>query len=115
MATLIGLALFIGIVSGSYPSLVLSSFQPTTVLKGTRVRSSRSSSLFRNSLVVTQFAIGVTLIFCTIVVYNQLHFMKNKELGFIKDYVVIVPNPGQGYEALKDELEQNSQILEKKN
>jgi putative ABC transport system permease protein len=112
MVTLIGLALFIGIVSGSYPSIVLSSFQPTAVLKGTRMRSSRSSAIFRSSLVVTQFAIGVALIFCTIVVYNQLHFMRNKELGFIKDYVVIVPNPQQGYEASKDELKHNPQILD---
>lgn len=111
MVTLIGLVLVIGIVSGCYPSLVLSSFQPADVLKGTRVRSSRSSSLFRNSLVISQFATGVALIFCTIVVYSQLHFMKNKELGFIQDYVVIVPNPEQGYETLKDELKQNPKIL----
>jgi putative ABC transport system permease protein len=112
MMSLIGLVLLIGFVSGSYPSLVLSSFQPTVVLKGTHMRSSRSSSIFRNSLVVSQFAISVALIFCTIVVYNQLHFMKNKELGFIKDYVVIVPNPEEGYEALKYELQQNTQILD---
>jgi ABC-type lipoprotein release transport system permease subunit len=112
LMTLIGLVLFIGFVSGSYPSLVLSSFQPTAVLKGIRRRSSRSSSLFRNSLVISQFAISVALIFCTIVVYRQLHFMKNKDLGFIKDYVVIVPNPEESYETLKYELQQNTQILD---
>jgi putative ABC transport system permease protein len=109
---LIGLAVFTGFISGSYPSLVLSSFQPTAVLKGTHIRGSKGSSLFRNLLVVSQFAISVALIFCTIVVYNQLHFMKNKELGFIKDYVVTVPNPAEGDEALKNELRQNSQILD---
>ncbi len=112
MLTLIGLVLFIGFVSGSYPSFVLSSFQPTAVLKGSSVRSSRSSAYFRNSLVISQFAISLALIFCVIVVYSQLHFMKNKELGFIKDYIVIVPNPMEGYEALLHELQQNALILD---
>jgi putative ABC transport system permease protein len=109
---LIGLALFTGLVSGSYPALVLSSFQPTAVLKGTGARRSRSSSLFRNSLVVSQFIISAALIFCTIVVFNQLHFIRNKELGFVKDYVVTVPYPIEGYEALKNELRQNTQVLD---
>jgi putative ABC transport system permease protein len=112
LITLIGLVLFISFVSGSYPSLVLSSFQPTAVLKGTRIRSSKSSSIFRNSLVISQFAISVGLIFCTIVVYNQLLFMKNKDLGFINDHVVIVPCPEKGIEALKNQLRQNAQILD---
>jgi len=110
--TLIGLVLFIGLVSGSYPALALSSFQPTTVLKGTRMPSSRSSSLFRNSLVLSQFAISAALIFCTIVVFNQLHFMRNKELGFVKDHVVTVSNPARGDETLKNKLRQSAHILD---
>lgn len=110
--TLAGLVLFIGLLAGSYPSLVLSSYQPVAVLKGKPTRSSRRSSLFRNSLVVSQFAISAALIFCTIVVYNQLHFMKNKELGFIKDRIVTVPNvPGRS-SALIDDLRKNSKILD---
>jgi putative ABC transport system permease protein len=112
MLTLLGLVLFIGLVSGSYPALVLSSFQPTAVLKGTQMRGSRSSSCFRNSLVVSQFAISAALIFCTIVVFNQLHFMRNKELGFVKDYVVTVSNPARGDETLKDKLRQSAHILD---
>jgi putative ABC transport system permease protein len=54
----------------------------------------------------------VGLIFCTIVVYNQLLFMKNKDLGFINDHVVIVPCPEKGIEALKNQLRQNAQILD---
>jgi len=110
--TLTGLILFIGLVSGSYPALVLSSFKPTAMLKGTGVPTLRSSSLFRNSLVVSQFVISAALIFCTIVVFNQLHFMRNKELGFIKDHVVTVPNPGRVEETLKNELRQNRQVLD---
>jgi len=110
MMILLGLVVFIGFVSGSYPSLVLSSYQPTAVLKGTHLRSSKGSSLFRSSLVVSQFAISVTLIFCTIVIFKQLHFMRNKELGFIKEYVVTIPNPEMGYKAFENALRQNSQI-----
>lgn len=110
--SLTGLVLLIGIVSGSYPSLVLSSFQPGAVLKGKGARSLQSSSLFRNSLVVNQFAISVALIFCTIVVFNQLHFMRNKELGFVKDYIVTVPHPGTDEDAFKNELRQSAQILD---
>lgn len=112
MLTLMGLVIFVGLLSGSYPSLVLSSFQPTTVLRGTRISSSKGSSLFRNLLVVSQFAISVALVFCTIVVYKQLHFMRNKDLGFVKDYVVAVPGPAKGIETLKNELRQNVQVLD---
>jgi len=108
--TLLGLVVFIGFVSGSYPSLVLSSYQPTAVLKGTHLRGSKGSSLFRSSLVISQFSISVALVFCTIVIYKQLHFLRNKELGFIKEYVVTVSNPEIGYEAFENALRQNSQI-----
>ena len=110
--SLIGLALLIGLVSGSYPALVLSSYQPAAVLKGTGARSSRNPSLFRNSLVVSQFAISAALVFCTIVVFNQLHFMRNKELGFIKDSIVTVPHPGTDVSAFKNEIRQSTQILD---
>ncbi len=109
---LIGLALLIGLISGSYPALVLSSFQPAAVLKGKGARSSRSSSFFRNSLVVCQFAISAALVFCTIVVFNQLHFMRNKELGFAKDSIVTVPHPGTDTNAFKNEIRQSAQILD---
>ena len=112
MLSLIGMVIFVGLLSGSYPSLVLSSFQPTSVLKGARLRTSKGSSLFRNLLVVSQFAISVALVFCTIVVHNQLRFMKNKELGFIKDYIVVVPAAVEEQDALINELRQNAQILD---
>ena len=112
LLALTALAVLIGFISGSYPALILSSFRPSVVLKGARALSSRSSSHFRNVLVICQFAISVALIFCTLVVYRQLHFMQNKELGFVKDHVVTVPNPESGYEAYKNELLQNPHILD---
>ena len=109
---LVGLVLVIGIVSGSYPALILSSFQPTTVLKGTQVQGSRGSSLLRSVLVVCQFTISIALIICTLVVFKQLHFMRNKELGFIKDHVVTVGNPPGGSDTLKNVLLQDASILD---
>jgi putative ABC transport system permease protein len=112
LVILIGLVVFIGLVAGIYPALVLSSYQPVLVLKGTRFRTSRGASLFRNFLVVSQFGISVVLIFCTVVVYRQLHYMRNKDLGFVKDYVLTVQDPATDFKAFESELKQNSQILD---
>ncbi|MGB2907773.1 MAG: FtsX-like permease family protein, partial [Candidatus Aminicenantaceae bacterium] len=112
LLTLAGLVFVVGIVSGSYPALALSSFQPISVLKGTPAQSSRGSSGFRSALVVCQFTISVALIICTLIVVRQLHFMRNKELGFIKDYVVTLRNPEGVSDALKNDLLQNPAILD---
>jgi len=112
LLTLAGLTLFIGLISGSYPALVISSFQPTDILAGKAVRGSRKSLLFRNSLVIAQFAVSAALIFCTITVYRQLHFIKNKDVGFSKDHIVTIRNPEEGYEAFKNSLLAHPQILE---
>ncbi len=112
LLTLVGMIFVIGFISGSYPALILSSFQPAVVLKGTQVRASRSSSLFRSILVVFQFSISVALIVCTLIVVKQLHFIRNKELGFVKDFVVTVSPPQSGSVAFKQELLQNPLILD---
>lgn len=109
--TLAGLVVVIGLASGTYPALILSSYQPAVVLKGPQARSSGGTSFFRSILVICQFGISVALIFCTLVVYKQLHFMRNKELGFVKDYVVTLRNPEPGTDALKAELLGNPHVL----
>ena len=112
LLTLAGLVFVVGIVSGSYPALALSSFQPISVLKGTQAQSSRGSSGFRSVLVVCQFTISIALIICTLVVVRQLHFMRDKELGFIKDHIVTIRNPEGVSDALKNDLLQNPAILD---
>lgn len=83
---IIGLILFTGIISGSYPAFVLSSFHPTLVLKGSYRDSARS--LFRNALVIFQFTISVALIVCTLLIYKQMSFIQNTDIGLNKEHVV---------------------------
>ncbi len=90
---LLGVTIVIGFLSGFYPAVYLSSFQPVKILGGLGSKGSKNPFL-RRILVVFQFFISVTLIICTILVLKQLDFMKNKDLGFDKDHIVIVNLPG---------------------
>lgn len=85
-----GLALIVGLVAGSYPAFVLSSFQPVRVLKS-GLKTEASNSRFRSMLVVVQFAISISLIIGTMTIYRQINFMKNRKLGFDKEHVIILP------------------------
>ncbi len=110
---LLGITLFTGIISGSYPALLLSSFKPAQVLKGT-LKLGKGSSLSRKALVVTQFVFSILLIICTAVVYNQLDYLQNKKLGVNKENVLYLPLRGNirtKYETVKNELLKNTDIL----
>ncbi len=85
--------LSVGIVSGSYPAFVLSSFKPVVVLKNESFQKTRRFN-FRNMLVVTQFAVSIMLIAGTIIVYRQIQYLQNKDLGFDKEQVLVIKNPG---------------------
>ncbi len=106
---LIGIALFTGIISGLYPALFLSGFKPITVLKG-KLKIGGGNLVFRNGLVVTQFAVSIILLVGTAVVYQQLNFIKNKNLGFDKSNLLYMHMTGDLWsklQALKADLQRN--------
>jgi putative ABC transport system permease protein len=88
-ASLLIMAVIVGVVAGSYPSFVLSSFQPTEVLKG-NTGIAGSKNFLRKALVVTQFVISISLIICIGIVYKQLHYIHNKDMGFNKDQILMI-------------------------
>ncbi|MFC2163549.1 ABC transporter permease, partial [Acidobacteriota bacterium] len=110
---LLGLGLFLGLLAGMYPAFFLSSFNPVTVLKGGSAGQSKQSWV-RNILVVFQFAVSIVLIIGTLVVYRQLNYIQNKNLGFNKDQVVIVKKVddiGKEIGPFKQELLRHSRII----
>ena len=108
-----GLILFVGLIAGIYPSLVLSAFKPVEVLKGKFHKSSKGAA-FRKTLVGLQFMVSIALIASTIVVSQQLNFLKNKKLGFNKENVMIVTLPrsidSTNLATYKNRLLQNAQV-----
>lgn len=98
------IAVFTGLVSGSYPALVLSSFQPVKVIKD-RMKSGGKGAAFRKILVVFQFSLSVTLLICTGIVFSQLRFMQSKNPGFAREQVIYSPlrsTVSSRYAALKE-------------
>ncbi len=93
-AALIGMALFTGLIAGSYPALYLSSLKPARILKGT-LRFTNSAIWFRKGLVVFQFALSIVLLIATIVVSNQTSFVQNTNLGYDRDNRILIQLEGE--------------------
>jgi putative ABC transport system permease protein len=90
---LILFSVLVGLLSGSYPSFYLSSFNPYEVLKG-NVRNSMKNGKLRRILVVFQFAVSILLIVCTMVMYRQINFMLRKDVGFNKEQLIVINRAG---------------------
>ena len=107
IVSLLGLAIITGLISGIYPAIYLSGFRPAKVLKG-KGKTSGGNLVFRNGLVVTQFIVSIVLLVGTGVVYRQLQFIKNMNLGFEKRNLLYIPMTGELWnkmDAIKSELE----------
>jgi putative ABC transport system permease protein len=115
LGILLAIVVFVGLLGGSYPALYLSNFDPIHILKGNLAKSS-SNVVLRRVLVVTQFSVAMVMLICTIVVYNQLNYLRSRDLGFDKSEVVtIVANSNKDISssilAFKNEIRKNPHVL----
>ncbi|KPL13672.1 MAG: hypothetical protein AMS26_13530 [Bacteroides sp. SM23_62] len=102
------LVVSVGLLAGAYPAFYLSSFNPIVIFRG-GLRNGRGSAIARKILVTTQFAISIALIIGTLIVFSQLKFIRNADLGFKKDQILLLQSQGvnqiqQNYETFKENL-----------
>lgn len=115
LGILLAIVVFVGFLGGSYPALYLANFDPIHILKGNLAKSS-SNVVLRRILVLTQFSIAMVMLICTIVVYNQLNYIRSRDLGFDKSQVItIVANSNKDIRssilAFKNEVRKNPHVI----
>jgi putative ABC transport system permease protein len=112
--SLVGLMFFVGLISGSYPALFLSRFRPAEVLRSRLKIGGRSQ--FSRWLVVVQFALSIFLIISTLVITHQLRYMRNQNLGFRGEQIVVIPTQGSPHgtqlvNRFRNELSSHKDVL----
>jgi len=115
LGILLAIVVFVGLLGGSYPALYLSNFDPIRILKGNLSKSSSNVGL-RQVLVVIQFSIAMVMLISTLVVYNQLNYVRSRDLGFNKSQVItIVANSNKDISssilAFKNSIRKNPHVL----
>ncbi|UCG28121.1 MAG: ABC transporter permease, partial [Bacteroidales bacterium] len=108
------LVLIIGFLAGSYPSFYISAFQPGKIIKGVTTGPTGSHGI-RNFLVVLQFIISIVLIISTLVIYYQIRYMKDKDVGYARENILVIPLVEEGtrnkYQLIKTEMSALPEVL----
>jgi putative ABC transport system permease protein len=113
LLALMAIVIVVGVIGGSYPAFYLSGFNPVQVLKG-KLAVRGESSVLRKSLVVLQFSISIFMLISTLIVFNQLGYMRNKDLGFDKSRVLRLELSRQTIQnagALVNKLKQSTEVV----
>ena len=108
----VGLIFITAVLAGGYPAIFISEFKPVQVLKG-QLRSGRGATFFRKTLVTIQFVLSIILIVSTIVVFRQMQFMQNRDIGFVREnlfYSWMQGDMAKNYKTVRDRLLNESSI-----